>query len=147
MEDDYTSDDQEGPSPEETTARNDRIEDFRQRLAKWKKDHLNEITKDTQDNRALNKYLSDCAMLHFMLRNVLEGGQPTPELRNHSIWKQIGGTQNGFFPIRSPIDRTEMSQVVFRDLVEFPFTFNTKLTNSFPRRNSMEDAEIIPNEE
>jgi hypothetical protein len=146
MDEDYENSDYE-ESKEERQARDDRIEEFRQRLAKWKKAHLDEITKDNQQTTALNKYIDDCSDLYFLLRDVLEGHPASIQLRNHSLWKQVGGTQNGFFPVRSPIDRTEMNQVIFRDLVEFPYTFNTKLTNAFPRRNSLEDAEIIPNEE
>lgn len=148
MQDNYSSEEEfEGPTPSENEARNTRVEEFRQRLAKWKKSHLNTLTKDTQNDQVLNVFLKDCGDLYMLLRDVLEGRGASEKLRNHAIWKQVGGTQNGFFPVRSPMDRTEMSQVVFRDLVEFPFTFNTKLVNSFPRRNSMEDAEIIPNEE
>lgn len=146
MEEEYDSSDYE-ETPSEQTTRDSRIEEFRQRLAAWKKQHLDTITKNNQHTTALNTFTNNCSDLYFLLRDVLEGRPPSETLRNHSLWKQIGGQQNGFFPVRSAMDRTELNHVIFRDLVEFPYTFNTKLINSFPRRDSLEDAEIIPNEE
>lgn len=146
MEEEYDSSDYE-ETPGEQKMRDDRVEEFRQRLANWKKNHLDTITKDNQHTTALNTFTTDCSDLYFLLRDVLEGHSPSETLRNHTLWKQLGGQKNGFFPVQSPMDRTELNQVIFRDLVEFPYTFNTKLINSFSRRNSLEDAEIIPNEE
>lgn len=146
MEEEYDSSEYE-EHPTEQKTRDARVEDFRQRLATWKKQHLDTVTKDNQHTTALNSFTTDCSELYFLLRDVLEGHPPSATLRNHSLWKQIGGQQNGIFPVQSPMDRTELNQVIFRDLVEFPYTFNTKLINSFPRRDSLEDAEIIPNDE
>lgn len=146
MEEDYDTSDYEETSLEKKE-RDTRIEDFRQRLATWKKLHLDGITKNSQDTTALNTFTNDCSDLYFLLRDILEGRRPSETLKNHSLWKQIGGQKNGVFPVQSAIDRTELNHLIFRDLVEFPYTFNTKLINSFPRRDSLEDAEIIPNDE
>jgi hypothetical protein len=134
-------------SPQEIEARNDRLEQFRQTLASWKKTQLNNTTKDEQDVTKLNKFIDDCSALYLELRDVIDGKKPSRTLENHSLWKQMGGQQNQYFPIKSPLDRAEMSHIVFRDLVEFPFTFNTSLINSFPRKDSLEDAEILSMED
>ncbi len=130
-------------SPEETNQRTERLESFRQTLADWKKQELNSLTTDEQDVQKLNKFIDNCSQLYLELRDVIDGKKPSQSLENHPLWKQIGGKQNAYFPIQSPLDRAEMSHLVFRDLVEFPFTFNTRLINSFPRKDSLEDAEIL----
>lgn len=149
----YESDSSRGESPipsesaQDIEARNNRLEQFRQTLASWKKDQLNRTTKDEQDVEKLNKFINDCSALYVELRDVIDGKKPSRTLENHPLWKQIGGQQNTYFPIKSPLDRAEMSHIVFRDLVEFPFTFNTSLINAFPRKDSLEDAEILSMED
>ena len=134
-------------SAQETNERNQRLNDFRNTIANWKKQQLNKTTEEQQDVTKLNKFIDDCSALYVELRDVIDGKKPSRALENHPLWKQIGGDRNNYFPIQSPLDRAEMSHIVFRDLVEFPFTFNTSLINSFPRKNSLEDAEILSMED
>jgi hypothetical protein len=45
------------------------------------------------------------------------------------------------------MERADLISSAYSDLIEFPFTYNNKLINAFPKKNSLEHAEIIPNQE
>ena len=45
------------------------------------------------------------------------------------------------------MERADLLSSAYSDLIEFPFTYNNKLINAFPKKNSLEHAEIIPNQE
>jgi hypothetical protein len=47
----------------------------------------------------------------------------------------------------SVMERADLLSVAKSDLIEFPFTYKGDLINSFPKTNSLETAEIIPNQE
>jgi hypothetical protein len=49
--------------------------------------------------------------------------------------------------VDSGMERADLLSSAYSDLIEFPFTYNNKLINAFPKKNSLEHAEIIPNQE
>lgn len=126
---------------EERDYRQERVDTIRQIVLVWKKKLLNSITKDNQDTLVLNAFRNDIANLFYLLRDVMEGYDPTPELQKHELWKSL----EQYFPLQDGIERIDLTHVLYRDLVEFPFTFNSKLINAFLKKNSLEDAEILPN--
>ena len=46
----------------------------------------------------------------------------------------------------SGMERADILSAAYSDLVEFPFTYKKELINSLPKKNSLEGAEIIPNQ-
>jgi hypothetical protein len=128
-------------SEEERDLRQERINEIRSRVLHWKKKLLNAMTKDNQDTLVLNEFRNELVSLYYLLREVMEGFEASPDLESHELWKTI----QEYFPLHDGIERIDLSQTLYRDLVEFPFTFNSKLINGFLKKNSLENAEILPN--
>lgn len=129
------------PSQEEQRIREERVKAFRNTVLKWKKQLLNSITEDKQDTLVLEIFRNELSELFYLIRDVLEGQEPDEELVKHDIWKHI----EKYFPLEDAMERIDLTHLLYRDLVEFPFTFNSKLVNAFLKKNSLEDAEILPN--
>ena len=129
------------PSPEEQKHREERVKAFRNEILKWKKQLLNEITDDNQDTLVLEIFRNELNGIFYLLRDVLDGEEPEEELRAHEVWQRV----EKFFPLQDDIERIDLTHTLYRDLVEFPFTFNRKLINAFIEKNSLENAEILPN--
>lgn len=128
-------------SQEERDLRQERVHEIRSIVLAWKKKLLNAMTKDNQDTLVLNSFRNELVSLFYLLRDTMEGYDPTPELKSHEVWVLI----KEYFPLHDGIERIDLTQTLHRDLVEFPFTFNTKLINAFLKKNSLQDAEILPN--
>jgi hypothetical protein len=128
-------------SQEEKETREERVNEIRTHVLTWKKKVLNAMTKDNQDTLVLNEFRNELVSLFYLLRDVMEGYDPTPELESHEVWATI----KDYFPLHDGIERIDLTHILYRDLVEFPFTFNSKLINAFLKKNSLENAEILPN--
>lgn len=128
-------------SQEEKDARQTRVSEIRNHVLQWKKKLLNATTKDNQDTLVLNEFRNELVSVFYLLRDVMEGFDPSPELESHELWTSL----KDYFPLHDGIERIDLTQTLYRDLVEFPFTFNMKLTNAFLKKNSLEHAEILPN--
>jgi hypothetical protein len=128
-------------SQEEKDSRQERVDEIRTHVLTWKKKLLNAITRDNQDTQVLNEFRNELVLFFDLLRDVMEGYEPTPELESYEIWSTI----KDYFPLHDGIERIDLMHALYRDLVEFPFTFNTKLINAFLQKNSLENAEILPN--
>jgi hypothetical protein len=128
-------------SAKEQQDREQRVTAVRKIVHDWKKVLLNTMTKDNQDTLVLNKFRNELVRLFYLLRDVLEGDDPSKELLKHELWAQL----QEYFPLYDGIERIDLTHGLHRDLVEFPFTFNMKLVNAFLKRNSLQDAEILPN--
>lgn len=128
-------------SQEEKDTRQERVDAIRTHVLTWKKKLLNTMTKDNQDTLVLNEFRNELVSFFYLLRDVMEGYEPTPELESHELWLTI----KDYFPLHDGIERIDLTHTLYRDLVEFPFTFNTKLINAFLKKNSLENAEILPN--
>lgn len=115
------------------------IQTVRGAIAKWKQMQLINSVGDEQDTTKLNSYLKLTALAHENLKDYLtmNRSQPDPLLRD--IVLAIG-------PV-SGLTSEEMmllDDYIFRDLVEYPFTYNTNLINSFEKRNVL-NTKIVPN--
>jgi hypothetical protein len=128
-------------SQEEKDTRQERVNEIRSHVLTWKKKLLNAMTKDNQDTLVLNEFRNELVSFFYLLRDVMEGYDPTPELESHEVWATI----KDYFPLHDGIERIDLTHSLYRDLVEFPFTFNSKLINGFLKKNSLENAEILPN--
>jgi hypothetical protein len=128
-------------SQEEKDTRQERVNEIRTHILTWKKKVLNAMTRDNQDTLVLNEFRNELVSFFYLLRDVMEGYEPTPELESHEVWATI----KDYFPLHDGIERIDLTHTLYRDLVEFPFTFNSKLINAFLKKNSLENAEILPN--
>ncbi len=128
-------------SAKEQQDREERVKAVRKIVLDWKKNRLNTITKDNQDTLVLNNFRNELVQLFYLLRDVMEGEDPPQQLLKHPLWEQL---QN-YFPLYDGIERIDLTHGLHRDLIEFPFTFNMKLVNAFMKRNSLQNAEILPN--
>ena len=118
-----------------------RVNAVRKVIYDWKKTLLNAMTKDNQDTLVLNEFRNELVRLFYLLRDVMEGDEPSNELTQHEIWQHL----QEYFPLYDGIERIDLTHRLHRDLIEFPFTFNRKLVNAFLKRNSLQNAEILPN--
>jgi hypothetical protein len=121
--------------------REERVKAVRKIVHDWKKTLLNAMTKDNQDTLVLNKFRNELVRLFYLLRDVMEGDEPSKELTNHELWTSL----QEYFPLYDGIERIDLTHGLHRDLIEFPFTFNMNLVNAFLKRNSLQNAEILPN--
>ena len=111
--------------------------DFRAKILEWKRKQIDDVTRESQDTTVLNKYLRDSADLYKIIKDKLEG---RTEL--------VGGGGIDFnLNVASGMERANLLSAAYSDLVEFPFTYSKNLINAFPKTNSLEHAEIIPNQE
>ena len=115
------------------------IRNVRSAIAKWKQAQLFNSVREDQDTTKLNAYLKLTSLAHQSLKDYIDQNkrQIDPVLRD--IVVAIG-------PI-SGLTSEEMmllDDYLFRDLVEYPFTYNTHLINSFEKRNVL-NTKIVPN--
>ena len=126
------------PVPEEVLQqRQSKKDTFRAKLLNWKSKRIDEITRENQDQTVLNKYLKEAADLYKAIREKVEGRA-----------EFTGGAAIPDFDLNtlSGMERADLLSAAYSDLVEFPFTYKKELINSFPKKNSLEGAEIIPNQ-
>jgi len=106
---------------------------FRAKLLEWKSKRIEEITRQNQDQTVLNSYLKEAADLYKSIRDKLEG--------------RAEFSDSDFdLDTVSGMERADFLSAAYSDLVEFPFTYKKELINSLPKKNSLEGAEIIPNQ-
>jgi len=122
------------PIPEEILQQRQAKKDaFRAKLLEWKSKRIDEITRQNQDQTVLNSYLKEAANLYKSIREQLEG-------------RSEGNVLNLDLSMVSGMERADILSAAYSDLVEFPFTYKKELINSLPKKNSLEGAEIIPNQ-
>jgi hypothetical protein len=122
------------PVPEEVLQQRQAKKDaFRAKLLEWKGKRIDEVTWEAQDQTVLNDYLKESVNLYRTIKDVLEGRSEA------NILGLDLSTVSG-------IERADLLSSAYSDLVEFPFTYRKELINSFPKKNTLEGAEIIPNQ-
>ena len=133
-----SDDDKVEPVPEEILDRREANKnDFRAKILEWKRKQIDDVTRKSQDTTVLKKYLRDSADLYKIIKDKLEGRTEI-----------VGGGGIDFnLNVSSGMERANLLSAAYSDLVEFPFTYSKNLINSFPKTNSLEHAEIIPNQE
>lgn len=116
------------------------LRNIRASLAKWKQEQLVNTTQDAQDTRKLNDYLKMTGLAYTMIKKYLDthGKMPTDPILKEII-DSIGSLEN--LSIEKQI---LLEDALFRDLIEYPFTYNMSLINSFEQRNVL-NTNIIPN--
>lgn len=115
------------------------IRNVRTAVAKWKQNQLVNVVQEDQDTTKLNSYLKLTALAHQMLKDYLDSNKSQVDPLLNEIISIIG-------PV-SGLTSEEMmllDDYLFRDLVEYPFTYNTQLINSFEKRNAF-NTKIVPN--
>jgi hypothetical protein len=112
---------------------------FRKALAEWKATQLKDILKDEQDTTALNAYLESTANLHSAFESYMYGNTKITATLPESLRSILGDVHT----IPSDL-RTEILYSLSRDLLEFPFTYDTNLINSF-QADEVLKTNIIPN--
>ena len=119
---------------------NVKIDEFRMALSKWKQNHVDSILGENQDTVVLNAYLKKTGGLYNQLQQHIEMGKP---LQLNSEVEEI----LEFLPETSTLDentRTQLLHILFRDLIEFPFTYDTHHTNSMKKEEAF-DTNILSN--
>jgi hypothetical protein len=116
------------------------LRSLRASIAKWKQEQLHDITQDYQDTTKLNQYIQLTGIAYTMLKEYLDtqGKHKVDSLLN-SIIDAIG-------PLNELTMEEQMlvEDALTHDLLEYPFTYNTLLINSFDKQNVL-NTNIIPN--
>jgi hypothetical protein len=117
----------------------DYIRNVRGTIAKWKQQQLVNTVQEDQDTTKLNSYLKLTALAHQMLKDYVDTNKPQNDPLLRDIVSAIG-------PVSGLTSEEIMllDDYLFRDLVEYPFTYNTQLINSFEKRNAL-NTKIVPN--
>jgi hypothetical protein len=117
----------------------DYIRNVRATVATWKQTQLLDSLHDDQDTTKLNGYLKLTALAHQMLKDYVTSNRSQSDPLLRDIVNAIG-------PISGLTSEELMllEDSLFRDLVEYPFTYNTNLINSFEKRNTF-NRKIVPN--
>lgn len=116
------------------------IQNVRASIAKWKQSQLLNTVQDDQDTTKLNGYLKVTAFAYEMLKGFLDSqGKQQMDPNLTGIAQAIG-------PISGLTSEELMllEDYLYRDLVEYPFTYNLRLINSFDKRNAL-NTNIVPN--
>lgn len=95
---------------------------FRMKIAEWKKSELEPLVAESQETVQLNEYLRKTKELYEKLL-----ANPDSE------------------PLSQQMSSVDFKFILDRDLIEAPFTYDTKLINSFSPRDNVFDGNIVPN--
>jgi hypothetical protein len=117
------------------------LENIRGSLALWKQEQLKEAIHEDQDTTKLNQYVKMTALAYDMLKEyVSSNGKNTVDPALGLILEAIGTVDT-----LTRDERMLLQEYLFRDLIEYPFTYNTRLINSFQRRNAV-NTNFVPNQ-
>lgn len=117
------------------------IENIRGSLALWKQEQLKEAIHEDQDTTKLNQYVKMTALAYDMLKGyVSSNGKNRVDPALATILQAIGSLDT-----LSRDERMLLQEYLFRDLIEYPFTYNTRLINSFQKRNAV-NTNFVPNQ-
>jgi len=116
------------------------LQDIRSSLKLWKQTQLVELTKEAQETMKLNDYIQMASMAYYMLKDYLDSdGKSTVDPILKPILDVIGPPSE-----LTDEERLILDSYLFRDLVEYPFTYNTSLINSFDEIDVL-NTNIVPN--
>ena len=133
------SSDEETFQAEEAPRQNARIQTFRRFLAEWKKRQLDTILGENQDTLLLNSYSKKMSILYYILKESIENETPL-DLDDETLQDAIGELST-----LTPHEKTLLLDTLFRDLVEFRFTYDTDLIDNF-RTDEALSKNILPND-
>ncbi len=116
------------------------LQDIRSSLKLWKQTQLVELTKEAQETMKLNDYIQMASMAYYMLKDYLDSdGKSSVDPILKPILDVIGPPSE-----LTDEERLILDSYLFRDLVEYPFTYNTSLINSFDEIDVL-NTNIVPN--
>jgi hypothetical protein len=116
------------------------IDKVRQEITAFKISELQSSIEEDQDTEKLNGYLKITSLAYEMLKRYVDtngASQLDPLLRRIGIVLRNGKglTQE---------EKMLVKEYLFRDLIEYPFTYNSVLINSFDK-SEVFNTNIIPN--
>ena len=116
------------------------VRNLRASIAKWKQEQLQDITQDFQDTMKLNQYIQLTGKAYNMLKMYIDT-QGTSKMDSllQTIVDSIGPLNE-----LSMEEQMLVEDALTHDLLEYPFTYNTNLINSFDKRNVL-NTNIVPN--
>lgn len=113
-----------------------RVDTFRKAISSWKKNQLDTTIGEEQDTLLLNAYTKKTADLYYSLKNYIENNTAL-SVTDNTLNEALGD------PTTLTMDeRIQILQSLFRDLIEFRFTYDTTLINSFRSEEAL-DTNII----
>jgi hypothetical protein len=116
------------------------LRNVRAAITQWKQSQLQNVVKEDQDTSKLNLFLKQTAVAYDSLKTYLES--PTNTVSDISL-SQILTVIGNKTQLTDEEDML-LREYLFRDLIEYPFTYNTTLINSFQKTNAL-NTKIIPN--
>jgi regulator of replication initiation timing len=118
------------------SAESARVDTFRKAISSWKKNQLDTTIGEEQDTLLLNAYTKKTADLYYSLKNYIENNTAL-SVTDNTLNEALGD------PTTLTMDeRIQILQSLFRDLIEFRFTYDTTLINSFRSEEAL-DTNII----
>lgn len=110
-------------------------------LGQWKQQQLTNAIHEEQDTTKLNEYIKMTSLAYDMLQEyVKSNGKSRMDVSLGDIFRAIGSVEN-----LNREERMLLQEYLFRDLIEYPFTYNTSLINSFQKRNAV-NTNFVPNQ-
>jgi hypothetical protein len=122
------------PSPN-----SERLAKFRRVLSAWKQKELNDIIGENQNTLALNAYTKKTADVYYALKDYIDEGSALT-INEPELTDVLGDPETLTLD-----ERLQILQSLFRDLIEFRFTYDTELINSFNPEEKL-NTNIVPNE-
>lgn len=116
------------------------VRNLRKTVLQWKQKQLLSSLQEDQDTMKLNDYIKLTALAHEMLKNYIQSDGKAPVDPILSEILQVIGAPSSL----TAEEEMLVEDALFRDLVEYPFTYNTALINSFDKRNIL-NTNIVPN--
>lgn len=117
------------------------LRNIRGLLGHWKQQQLMEAIHDDQDTTKLNQYIKMTAFAYNMLNQYIKSnGQSKFDVSLGDILQAIGNVE-----LLNREERMLLQEYFFNDLIEYPFTYNTSLINSFQKRNAV-NTNFVPNQ-
>ena len=117
------------------------LRNIRGLLGQWKQQELMEAIHDDQDTTKLNQYIKMTAFAYNMLNQYIKSnGQSKFDVSLGDILQAIGNVE-----LLNREERMLLQEYFFNDLIEYPFTYNTSLINSFQKRNAVK-TNFVPNQ-
>lgn len=96
--------------------------ELRNAISTWKQNTLDTDTETTQKNKVLTDYVKKASALYRVLKDSLENQEVGEQNEMIDIINKNRGSSD--FCI-------EADSILFRDLIEFPFTYDAHVINSF----------------
>lgn len=132
---DFSNSDNEIPMYNIDTSRADA---FRKAISQWKQQQLDTIIGDKQNTTALNVYLKKTKEMYSNITNFIETNVSSDRI--DITLRNALGNPNEY----NTNTRINILHTLFRDLIEFPFTYDKVLINSFQNDEAVQ-TNIIPN--